>query len=240
MSSAEACCTLEVQHHEQRHPADAEHHRQSHPHDGAERRRTEEPHVEHRVRAAELDPDERDQGDKEDRKGEQDARIAVADVPALDDGVRQSQQRHGGEDQAGDVHAPTPAAAVVHDERRDEEDDQRQRDVDQEDAVPGEVVEHDTGHQGTTGQADARAARPDADRLHALAGIMEALGDDGQAVGQDHGAADAHQRLGGDERPAVVHAERDEAAGPQDGDAQEEDGAPPGGGGRVVDDADRA
>ena len=74
----------------------------------------------------------------------------------------------------------------------------RDRDVDQEDRAPPEVVEHDPADQRTGREAEGVDGGPEADRLDPL-GVVEDLHDDGEGRGHQQRAADAHARAGGDQ-----------------------------------------
>ena len=78
------------------------------------------------------------------------------------------------------------------------------RDVDEEDRAPPEVLEQEAAERRARCATPRPATRgPDADRLGPLARVGEDVGEDRQGRRHDERAADAHQRPGADQlRPA--------------------------------------
>ncbi len=203
--------------------------------EGADR---EHPDVDHRVRRAQLPPAER--GQQQDGRtglGQRAGRQPAA-LGAPDDHVDERGQAARGEQQAGHVQAAHPSAG----ERREQCQDgyqggADQRDVDPEDAAPGEVFEQQTARDRADHDAEPGGRRPDRDRLRALT-LTEQRHDAGQGGGHHEGRAQPHQsaqpdqltRRGGgrgdgracgedrepaDQGPALAHPGAEAAGGDQ-------------------------
>ena len=120
-------------------------------------------------------------------------------LTAVDDAVHQQAEAGDGQQHPGDVHPAGSRVAGVgyHGQHRDQPG-RHHRYVDQEDRAPPEVFEQQPADHRSDGDAEPDGARPGTDRAGALPRV-EDVGDDRERRRQYRGAADAHQRAGGDE-----------------------------------------
>ena len=104
------------------------------------------------------------------------------------------------QEQAHPIKATGPRVARVGDqEPARHQCKQGDRDVDQEDRPPPEVLQQQTPGDWTCGHREAGHARPDADGHRPLADVGEDVDDDRQRRREDHRGADPHEGAGADE-----------------------------------------
>jgi hypothetical protein len=178
----------------------------------------------HRVLAAQLPGDER--GEQRDGGGEDAERGGrrPAAFGRLNQAVGQRDEPGERQDRSDGVEPRGALRVRGGDERAsgDQRDD-HDRDVDEEHRAPAEVLQQPAAEGRADGDGEAADPGPDADRLDALARILEHVGEDRQRGRHDRGRADAHQRSGCDQLAGVrrqrrergAEAEHREAAGEQ-------------------------
>ena len=125
-----------------------------------------------------------------------------ADLVPVHDRVHRDHERGGHRDRARNVEASggSKAPAAGQDDERENDDRDPDRDVHEEDPVPGERVGEDPAEQ----HADRAAARGDeaehAHRLRALGGLGEERDDERERDRRDDRSAEALHRAGADQR----------------------------------------
>jgi hypothetical protein len=108
--------------------------------------------------------------DRRDREQAEDLCRGPAVLVALDEGVAQREERKARRDETRQVDAllVRRVARLLDDEERDDDADHADRDVDEEDPVPADVVHDEPADEGADRERESRDAGPDADRLAAL------------------------------------------------------------------------
>ncbi len=167
-------------------------------HGGGERRSGEHRDVDQRVPAAPLPAHEEDQerqteGQRYQRDRIQEARAAAQPLDAEDDA------EHPGRGHQRAQHVPRAvlaAARLGQQPAGQRQDHGHQRDVDQEDRAPPEVLDQEAADDRPGGGADRGDRGPDPDGERPLPAVGEDLTHDRQCGGHDHRAADAEQRAG--------------------------------------------
>ena len=177
---------------------------------------------------AELPADEAgEEGQGDD--GEPDRRPGEPAVPpGLRDRVDEGGEAGGDEHRARQVEGlHAGVAALVEQDRRENDREHPDGDVDEEDPLPAEGVGEDPAHENSRGGAEAAHCAPDTERDVPLAPFMERRGQDGERRGSDDRRAEPLERTRRDERrlrPGQAGEERRE--GEDDEAAQEDPSAP--------------
>ena len=108
------------------------------------------------------------------------------------DGVGDWHDGQDRQDRGGQVHRGSLIVLGLRQEPQARDDDGRHdRNIDEEDAAPPEVLEQDSTDQRPQGGAARAACRPDRDGGGAVAGVGEDIADEGERGGHDRGASDA-------------------------------------------------
>ncbi len=195
------------------------------PHRRAERRPPEHREVHQRMRTPPLPPYERDQQARADHQRQHRERVghrlAAAQPLHAQDHAEQPGRRH---QRADDVPGPGAVALGLGQQQPPHrEADQHQRDVDEEDRAPPEVLQQEPAEQRPDRRADRGHGAPDADGQRPLPPVGEDLPQDRQRGRHDHRAADAEQRTGQDQHVGVVGEGRERGGDPEEGVAEEQD-----------------
>ena len=191
-----------------------------------EGRDPEQAQVDHRVRQRQLAADEQDADDEPDDDGrtgsgakpswaicfrpKMTARIATSDMPALSRSSR-------------------PAFGSLVLGQHDRSEDQQQahdRQGEQEDRAPPEVLEQDAAEHRADRAAGRERRDPDADRDAPLPRVLEHAEDERQGRWREGGAGDAQQRPADDQHLGAGRERREERHGPERGRTDEQELAP--------------
>ncbi len=195
---------------------------------GAERGPGEHPQVEQRMLAPALPADEQHQQDDPRGQRQQRGRAELARAEPLHPEDHR-EQPCGGRERAD--HVPGAAVAVAlrlgQQDPPDGQADQHQRDVDQEDRAPPEVLQQEAAEQRSDRGAHGGDGAPDADGERPLTAVGEDLAQDRQRGRHDHRAADAEQRPRHDQQVRVVREGRHGRGHAEQGVAEEEDASAP-------------
>ena len=152
-----------------------------------------------------------------------------ADVGRLRDRVDEQREPAGDAERADRVEAPVAEVGVAlgNDPRREREHERSDRDVDEEDPLPAEVLREDAAEEHADRGARAAERAPDAERLVAVCALLERRRHDRQGRRRDdrraeslHGARE-DQDAGAPREPARQRGEREED------EADDEDAPPP-------------
>lgn len=156
--------------------------------------------------------------------GEQDRGVGeVGQFAAPDDSVHQQDQTHDGQCDAHRVNlAGLRVAGVGDQDRHGDQGDHDHGDVHQEDRAPPEVLQEQSAGDRADGDAEADAARPDADGPGLLV-AFEDVHQDGEGGGHHEGRTEAHQRPPGDELTGRGGEGGQRGAEAEDQGAREED-----------------
>ena len=177
-----------------------------------------------RARAA-LDQDEHRQ-DRDRGEQQQDRpRRPPANVGRFRDRVHQQRQPAGDGDRAGHVEAVMAelGTAFGNERQRQREHERSDRDVDEEDPLPAEVLGQDPADEHARGGAGAAESAPDPERLVPLRAFLEGGRHDRQGGGRDDRRADALDSARADQHRDVVGEAADERGDGEDDEPEEED-----------------
>ena len=145
-------------------------------------------------------------------------------LPRLRDRVDKGGEACGDERCARKVESlHTGVAALVEQDRRENDREYSDGDVDEEDPLPAEGVGEDPAHENSRGGAEAADCAPDAERDVPLAAFMERRGEDGECCRSDDRRAEPLEGTRRDERrlrPGEAGEERREG---EDDEAAQED-----------------
>ena len=184
----------------------------------------EDRQVEHRRLRARLDQDEeREQDDADDQPDDHRGVVPAGDAAARDPVDEPGQPDHEGQ-RAGDVEAAVGVGGgeLAQDGGGPERAEQREGDVEPEDPLPGDAdqgaAEDRADHQADRGDHRVGAHR------HAELLAREGVGDEGGAVGEDEGAADALHDPPEDQLGAVGGEAGAERGGGEDQEGRDEGG----------------
>src|SRR5919197_326935 len=121
------------------------------------------------------------------------ARRSDSGSSGADDAEDDRQQPEGGQQRAGDVEAAPRlgVARLADDEGRSRRRQRGDRDVDEEDPLPPELVDEQAADDDADRAAEAGQRAPDTEREVALAAGRKGHGDDRQGGGGEQRAADA-------------------------------------------------
>ncbi len=179
----------------------------------------EEPHVQQWLGQPELAPYERHEGEDAD-----DGRTGYAPARAvrrrLLDGVDDADHADEGEHDAEQVPGAGGRVLRLGDHLdADDHQDGHDRQVDQEDRTPPEVLQQHPADDRADGRARGGHGAPDADGEAAFARVVEEVADEGEGGRHQGGTGDAEQRPGRDHhrgagRIGVEHGDRAERHGP--------------------------
>lgn len=134
--------------------------------------------------------------DREHERGHADRRQQRADQVRT---VRPGGAARG----SGGGHVAGRGLRLGHEDHHGGQAERRDRQVDQEDRAPPEVVQHEAAEQGARGKAERVDRAPYADRLRMLV-RSEDLHHDGQCRGEQQRSAHAHAGPRGDQLPGGV------------------------------------
>ena len=148
---------------------------------------------------AHLAPDEEDARDEAEHEADGQGRVeqAVGDLlDRVDDGHDREDRQHRRREVDAGLAVPVGLA-----QHRDAhcQDQHHDRQVDEEDAGPPEVLDEEAAQQRAQRRAPRGADRPDRDGPRALARVVEGIAHDRQGRGHDRGAEDAHEETAQDE-----------------------------------------
>ena len=148
----------------------------------------------------------------------------TAALAAFDQAVGDTQQAERRQAQAERIEPATlRTARIRYDEGGADQAHGHDRQVDQEDRAPPEVVDQQTAEHRPCGDADAGGRGPDGDRAGPALG-REDRTDDGHRGRHDHRAADPHQPAGHDQRDRVTGPGGPGRGSAEDGHSQHQDG----------------
>ena len=154
-----------------------------------------------------------------------DQRVTEAQCRAFYKAKGNAAQADGDENHAGDAHAPRRFAveALRHPAQQHNRGANAQRNMDEENQPPHAHIGEDAGEEGRQARHQHREARPQAQRP-ALTIAAEVGGDYRQAVGHNHGAADALRQTPGNDdiggcRQAANGGRQAKEQNPQQADA---------------------
>ncbi len=149
-----------------------------------------------------------------------------AQFPAAEplDAQHQAEQTAGRHERADHVPGAAPVTLRLGQQQpSDRQADQHQRDVDEEDRTPPEVLEQEAAEQGPDRRAHRGDRAPDAYRERPLTPVGKDLAEDRQRRGHDHRAADAEQRPRHDQHLGGVGEGGHRAGDAEEGVAEEQD-----------------
>ena len=170
-----------------------------------EARVAEHVEVDHRLLRARFVGDEDPEDHHAGGNGRQRARRGPSVAAAADHAVDQGPEPDDRQERAREVEASVRRVARLgHHEHEPDQCEEDHGDVHEEDGSPVEVLEQHTAGQRPERDADPRGARPDRDRLLALHGLGEDVGDDRERRGEDQRGADPGHGAHGDERACGV------------------------------------
>jgi hypothetical protein len=142
---------------------------------------------------------ERDPEDRRDRERADDDRVGPAGARRLDDRVDEGGDRTDREERTGEVEAGLRRVpALGHEDEAEAEGQQGDRDVEEEDGAPREVLDQEAADERAEADPEAGHAGPDRDRLRPLF-ARKHVGDDRERARHDQGATDAHRDTGEDQ-----------------------------------------
>ena len=160
------------------------------------------------------------------RERTEDGGVGPAALGGLDETPHDGRQPGDRQHRSDHVDAGSLRVAGLGDEQLAEEQRRdHDRDVDEEDALPAEVVEQQAAGDRAEGDAEPRDRSPGSDRLRSLV-LREDVGEDRQGRRHDRRGAHTHERAGGDQLVrATGHRGQDRAAA-EDQQAGEQEPAP--------------
>ena len=161
---------LHVEGQEEEHRQHREAHDEGHEVGPDERARAEEAEVDHRLEHAALHDREGDQADGRDGEQPDDPGRAPAPGVALDEGEDEGREADGDGGHAGEVDVVRRAlvARLARGGEGDDDGHDGHRDVEEEDRLPGDVLDQEAADHRADGEGQGADAGPRADRLAAL------------------------------------------------------------------------
>ncbi len=160
------------------------------------------------------------------RDGEGPDRSRGFPAPAVPLGDPQNERDEAGGDEHRSrnvVALPLGVLALAEQERRDGKGGDADRDVDEEDPLPGEQVGEDPAHQDACGSAEAADGTPGAERDVPLTALGERAGQDRERRRSDGRGAEALERAGADQRHLVPGQAAEQRSHGEDDEAGHED-----------------
>ena len=154
-------------------------------------RASEEPDLEERLAAAQFVEDQDHEADGRDREQREDLRRGPAQAVSLDDRVGQRRERNDHQHLSDRVKATgARSARARYEQRRQHDRNQADRQVHEKHRAPAPNVDQGAADDRAERHADAEDRAPDADRLRALARILEDVAHDRHRDRIEHRAAD--------------------------------------------------
>ena len=126
-----------------------------------------------------------------ERQRRDDPRVAPAELVRFDESVGDAEEPGGSEPEAAEIEpAHFDRLRLPDGAPSDDETERPDRNVEEEDRLPADVLDHVAADRGPQSEREARDARPDADRLRALV-RREGNGDDRERSRHQQRSADA-------------------------------------------------
>ena len=148
-------------------------------------------------------------------------------IAALDDPVDHQHQPGDRQQYAGVVHpARIRASGLRHQDDDRDDADCGERNVDEEDRAPPEVIQEQAADDRPDGDGHADGRRPDSDGARPLR-RLEDVRDDRQGLRHDRGAAETHRRPGPDELVRALRVGAQQRENAEQGHADDQHPPPP-------------